>query len=377
MSDIKNVFGTNLKLKRIEKKLTQEQLSELADVEVRTISRIECGDFGTEFGTIEKFCAALDAEPFEFFLPIDVSEPSPNEAEDEEESEERQRELLIRAQEVYSSKIDELARRSGIDPSPKRKVKKDKLAVTRFNKNRNRQASKLAPIRVAALAESFDILLDQCPDEDPAVIWTTLQKIHYQIATGIRLPNYMVEAVVSAHQSWNKSSGTAFERFIAARMSEIMPQVSVIKPGEFEILKLTREVINAEKVLGNMEDDLFVVYESDGETWLIGVLQQKASVRDRVKMDISHSKLMVEAGLWSALITVDPDNFLDVPKFRGFADGISEHGRIWHGVYKMSATLEESEGVFDISKLEAHLPQVVEAVINERMNADWQAMDEV
>lgn len=358
--DTKTIFGQNLKLKRLAKKLTQERLAELVDVEVRTISRIECGEQGTEFSTIDKICKILEIDAYELFLP-----------NEEEDSKNPSSVLLVKAQETYRAGLEKEALKQGISTNVVKKVIQNPGAAARFDQNRNRNQDPLAPIRVAALASSFALLIEQLPGEDSGAIWTHLQKAHHQIVTGVALPIRVANQVISAFQSWAKTSGTSFERFIAHKMARIVPGLSVLKPAELRELCKRNSVINIEKVKGVAEDDLFVVFESGTDLYLIGVIQAKTSVRDRMKMDAAHSKLMLEAGLWSAHITIDPDNFLGKPKFRNLADGTSELGHVWHGVYKMSSLVDESVGVFDFNKLEIHLSQVVSATLNGEMKAGW------
>ena len=67
MGEIKKKFGKNLKHYRELKKLTQEQLAEKIELNVRSLSFIECGtNFVTE-KTLEKMCKTLEISPKQLF----------------------------------------------------------------------------------------------------------------------------------------------------------------------------------------------------------------------------------------------------------------------------------------------------------------------
>jgi transcriptional regulator with XRE-family HTH domain len=65
---VKGIFGKNLKYYRKEKKLSQEQLSENADITVKHLSEIERGIVFASAGLIEKLAENLNIPVFAFFL---------------------------------------------------------------------------------------------------------------------------------------------------------------------------------------------------------------------------------------------------------------------------------------------------------------------
>jgi len=65
---VKTIFGTNLKLYRKEKKLSQEQLSEKVDITVKHLSEIERGIVFASAGLLDKLAESLDIPIFAFFL---------------------------------------------------------------------------------------------------------------------------------------------------------------------------------------------------------------------------------------------------------------------------------------------------------------------
>jgi len=54
------LFGANLRRLRVEKKLTQERLSELADLNIRTLQKMEAGESNVVVTTAARLRAALD-----------------------------------------------------------------------------------------------------------------------------------------------------------------------------------------------------------------------------------------------------------------------------------------------------------------------------
>lgn len=53
-------FGANLRRARVEKGLTQEKLSELVDLNVRTVQKIEAGETNILLTTVLRLQSAVD-----------------------------------------------------------------------------------------------------------------------------------------------------------------------------------------------------------------------------------------------------------------------------------------------------------------------------
>lgn len=357
--EIKELFGRNLQFYRQKKGWTQEQLAEQIETEVRTVSRIENGSTATRFSIVEKIAELLDIEIFQLFM------------QPYEQNISIEGSIVYRASELYKSKIEEFAKEEGLSEYQKETIRNPE-ANTRFDKKRNQASDKMAPIRVKALAYAYEKLIEEFPDEDEGEIWSVLQEIHINMLSDTTLSRQAIESVISAHQSWVKTSGTAFERFLANRLSLIMKEVKIIKPGELATFERQgKNILNSDKIIGKSEDDLLIIHQLKRNFTIVGVIQAKTSTRDRMKMDTSHSQTMLESNLWSIHITIDPDDFLDKPKFRDMADGAGESGIIWHGVYKMSSHTKESTRIFHFNRLISHLPQAVAAVLNEEMDINW------
>jgi transcriptional regulator with XRE-family HTH domain len=68
MKTTNELFGLRIKELRENKKLTQENLAELINIDSRTLSRIETGKNFTTLETLEKMAKILDVEIKDFFI---------------------------------------------------------------------------------------------------------------------------------------------------------------------------------------------------------------------------------------------------------------------------------------------------------------------
>lgn len=66
-SNIKKLFGANLKKLRVRNNLTQEKLAELVELDYKTISFIETGRTFISGDTYSKLCNYFNVEPEYFF----------------------------------------------------------------------------------------------------------------------------------------------------------------------------------------------------------------------------------------------------------------------------------------------------------------------
>ena len=61
-------LGDNIRRERIAKSLTQQQLAEFADLNIRNVQRIEAGEIAVLFSTMVRIKRAL-ASPWERLVP--------------------------------------------------------------------------------------------------------------------------------------------------------------------------------------------------------------------------------------------------------------------------------------------------------------------
>ena len=67
MVNFKSGLGSNIKLLRKLRNITQEELAEIIGIHSRQLSKIETGDHFPSCKTLEKICIALDVTPKEIF----------------------------------------------------------------------------------------------------------------------------------------------------------------------------------------------------------------------------------------------------------------------------------------------------------------------
>jgi transcriptional regulator with XRE-family HTH domain len=67
MAELKTLFGAMVRKHRTRRKLSQIALSEKAGLSLETVARVERGESGASFETVEKIAAALDVRPAAMF----------------------------------------------------------------------------------------------------------------------------------------------------------------------------------------------------------------------------------------------------------------------------------------------------------------------
>lgn len=73
MNTITSKVGERIRALRLQRGLTQEQLSERADLHNTYISQIECGEKNPSIVSLDKILTALGVSYAEFFEPIDLT----------------------------------------------------------------------------------------------------------------------------------------------------------------------------------------------------------------------------------------------------------------------------------------------------------------
>jgi transcriptional regulator with XRE-family HTH domain len=74
MQDIKEVLARNLKINRLKMGLTQEKLSEKAEISTHYLAMIELAKKFPSAGMLERLASALEIEPHELFYMPSVAE---------------------------------------------------------------------------------------------------------------------------------------------------------------------------------------------------------------------------------------------------------------------------------------------------------------
>ena len=203
----------------------------------------------------------------------------------------------------------------------------------------DREAQKSA-IRIAITKA-----LRKFPDEPVAELWSAIYRAHLFRKSGIS-DLETINKVISADQSWKKSSGHAFEEMVKelASLALYGTGVQIILQRDLNTLIKANELANEprdiswlkEQIKGNIFD-LYGVLTIDDKKYCFGCVQAKTSIRDRVTRDREPSIHAMQSFFWSVVFVLDGD-FLRLPKFVSMINGGSEEFREngWHGMYVLS-----------------------------------------
>ena len=210
--------------------------------------------------------------------------------------------------------------------------------------------SKEAEIETASQKEAIKVAtikgMERFPDVEAALVWRAVYESHVHRKSGINDAD-TISKVISADQSWKKSSGHAFEEMIkilgAASLHD--SGIDILLQRDLNTLIKARELSNEprdiswlkEQIKASIFDLYTVVHTSDGKQFCYGCIQSKTSVRDRVTRDREPSMQAMQSFFWSTIIVLDGD-FLKLPKFISMVNGgTAEHVENgWHGMYVFS-----------------------------------------
>lgn len=188
--------------------------------------------------------------------------------------------------------------------------------------------------------------LKHFPDTEAALIWRAVYETHVHRKSGINDADTIAK-VVSADQSWKKSSGHAFEEMIKLLGTAALHDsgIEIILQRDLNTLIKARELSNEprdiswlkEQIKASIFDLYTIVHTSNGEQFCYGCIQSKTSIRDRVTRDREPSIQAMQSFFWSTIIVLDGD-FLKLPKFISMVNGgTAEHVENgWHGMYVFS-----------------------------------------
>lgn len=175
----------------------------------------------------------------------------------------------------------------------------------------------------------------------------TAKEIYSLIPPAIQ--DQVIKQVEASRQSWVRTSGLSFERFImntvnaAAKITAL--GVRLVTPSDLKKLLDANGLHNDPGDLlwvGALDEsfDLYVVQNAFGRDFVVGCIQAKTSIRDRVGRDQPFSQQAMAHHFWSVAVTLDGD-FLRNPLFANMVNGMAgtqypQNG--WHGMYAMART---------------------------------------
>lgn len=213
-----------------------------------------------------------------------------------------------------------------------------------------RQAARLAAQRKAIDKALVESLLKYSPDVPESEIWKEIGMTHkLNVAElsdfGVKEEEQpsVIERVLSAHQSWIKSSGHSFERYISNINSEALAknEIRFILQSELTAMIRGNQLTNTPEDIEGLgswgkDFDLYAIQSVHGDVHVFGCIQSKTSIRDRVGRDVTFSHNAMDGLFWSAAVTLD-GNFLNMPEFVHMVNGgASYRTNGWHGMYAMS-----------------------------------------
>ncbi len=197
----------------------------------------------------------------------------------------------------------------------------------------------------SAIRTTFTQALQKFPDEPVAELWSAIYRAHLFRKSGISDLD-TINKVISADQSWKKSSGHAFEEMIKelASLSLNGTNMEIILQRDLNTLIKAGELCNEPRDISWLKEqikanifDLYCIIKIEEEKYCFGCVQAKTSIRDRVTRDREPSIHAMQSFFWSIVFVLDGD-FLRLPKFVSMINGGSEEFQEngWHGMYVLS-----------------------------------------
>lgn len=224
----------------------------------------------------------------------------------------------------------------------------------------------------SAIRISITKALRQFPDESVAELWNAIYRAHLFRKSGIS-DLETINKVISADQSWKKSSGHAFEEMVK-ELSVLALHgtgIEVVLQRDLNTLIKADELANEPRDISWLREqisanifDLYCILNIDDKKYCFGCVQAKTSIRDRVTRDREPSIHAMQSFFWSIIFVLDGD-FLRLPKFVCMVNGGSEEFREngWHGMYVFSAK-EKKDRIYpltmDFDLFKSHALQAAE-----------------
>ncbi len=220
--------------------------------------------------------------------------------------------------------------------------------------------------------------LREFPNEPVAELWSAIYRAHLFRKSGIS-DLETINKVISADQSWKKSSGHAFEEMVKelASLALYGTGVEIVLQRDLNTLIKANELANEPRDIAWLEKqiqgnifDLYGILTVDGKKYCFGCVQAKTSIRDRITRDREPSIHAMQSFFWSVVFVLDGD-FLRLPKFVSMINGGSEEfpENGWHGMYVLSVK-EPNQRIYpltmDFDIFKSHALQAADQWIKRR-----------
>lgn len=227
--------------------------------------------------------------------------------------------------------------------------------------------------------------LAKYPEVNAALLWRAIYETHVHHKSGIDNAD-VIHKVISADQSWKKSSGHAFEEMIKLLASVALAEngIEIILQRDLSTLIKAEEISNEPRDISWLKEqiagdvfDLYAVVVINDKKYCFGCIQCKTSIRDRVTRDREPSLRAMQSYFWSVAIVLDGD-FLKLKKFREMVNGGTSTQRAngWHGMYILTNE-ETGERIFhtnvDFEVFKQHAIEAAKMWLTQRQwfNEDW------
>lgn len=224
------------------------------------------------------------------------------------------------------------------------------------------QDARLTAQRKAIDTALVEGLLRFSPNVSESELWDTIGMIHKINAANLSdfhvdeaYHGPVIQRSLSAHQSWIKSSGHSFERYISCIDDEDLRRNEIRFILQSDLSKMIRanQLANTPEDIAGLKSwgkdfDLYAIQSVHGEVHVFGCIQSKTSIRDRVGRDVTFSRNAMDALFWSAAVTLD-GSFLNMPEFVHMVNGggsYSTNG--WHGMYAMSGITASNGRIYKV-----------------------------
>lgn len=221
----------------------------------------------------------------------------------------------------------------------------------------------------AAIRRSSIASIKKFPDVEPTKIWKTIYIAHVNNVSGIANQE-IINSVISADNSWKKSSGHAFEEMIAELANigleehglRIILQKELSKYLKLETVRNeVRDISWLKEQVKSSIFDLYLAIDVEDGVLIYGCVQSKTSIRDRVTRDREPSINAMNAFFISIAIVMDGD-FLRLPKFQNMVNGASAEFDVngWHAMYVLSN--DESYNLDRIQCIDLSMESLIEDI---------------
>ncbi|MCM1029071.1 MAG: BsaWI family type II restriction enzyme [Pseudoflavonifractor sp.] len=285
------------------------------------------------------------------------------------------------------SKIDYKSFCSEIYTSVFEKMMEKQIASSKVSTSISEK--KMNEFEVAAQKEAIKLAIIKAlatyPEVNAALIWRAIYETHIHHKSGIYNAD-IIHKVISADQSWKKSSGHAFEEMVKLLASAALADngIEIILQRDLSTLIKAEEINNEPRDISWLKEqiagdvfDLYAVVKVNDKKYCFGCIQCKTSIRDRVTRDREPSLRAMQSYFWSVAIVLDGD-FLKLKKFKEMVDGgtSTQQANGWHGMYifteeEMSERIFHTNVDFEIFKQHAVEAAKMWSTQRQWFNEDW------